>query len=77
MARLDLIYGKVLSIVAQKTREHAHCDDDCIHAKHRYIHKFETRAALQGIPDGSFLMFRDGTTVRLSNGSMLISDKEY
>ena len=75
--RLVKIYGRVLSVQAQKTGAHRHCDAECKQVNHKYIHDFKPGARLLGIPDGAFLMFRDGSTVRLSDGSMLISDREY
>lgn len=74
---LDLIYRRVLSVQAQKLDYHRHCDAECKRANHKYNHDFKPGALLLGIPDGAFLMLPDGRTVRLSNGSMLISDKEY
>lgn len=74
---LDLIYGEVKTVVAKKTRDHVHCDWHCRQAGHRYIHEFKSAARMQGIPDGSFIMLADGRSFRLSNGSILISDREY
>lgn len=74
---LTRIYGRVLEIHAQKTGFHRNCDAECKRANHKYVHEFKPGAKLMGIPDGSFLMLRDGRTIRLSNGSMLVSDKEY
>lgn len=75
--RLVTIYLRVLSIQAQKIGYHRHCDAECKRVDHKYVHDFKRGAKLLGIPDGSFLMLRDGTTIRLSDGSMLVSDREY
>jgi hypothetical protein len=74
---LTTIYKRVLSIQAQKIGFHRHCDAECKRVDHKYIHDFKPGANLLGIPDGSFLMLADGRTFRLSNGSMLVSDREY
>ena len=74
---LDLIYGEIYAITARKTRPHAHCDLKCIRAGHRYIHNFKATAKLQGIPDGSSLVMPTGETIKLNDGDMLISTKEY
>lgn len=75
--KLVRIYGRVLSIQAQKVGSHRHCDAECKRVNHKYIHDFKPGAKLLGIPDGSFLMLKDGSTFRLSDGSMLVSDREY
>jgi hypothetical protein len=75
--RLVTIYKRVLSIQAQKIGFHRHCDAECKRAGHKYIHDFKPGAKLLGIPDGSFLMLANGQTFRLSDGSMLVSDREY
>jgi hypothetical protein len=74
---LVLIYGRVLSIQAQKVGPHRHCDAECKRANHKYVHDFKPGAKLLGVPDGSFLMLKDGTTIRLTDGTMVVSDKEY
>jgi hypothetical protein len=74
---LTRIYGRVLEIHAQKTGPHRNCDAECKRANHKYVHDYQPGAKLMGIPDGAFLMLKDGRTIRLSNGSMLVSDKEY
>ena len=74
---LVTIYKRVLSVQAQKIGFHRHCDAECKQANHKYIHDFKPGAKLLGIPDGSFLMLKDGRSFRLSDGSMLISDREY
>ena len=76
--RLCRLYGNVLSIQAQKVGPHRHCDAECKRDNHRYVHDFRKKHAKEmGIPDGASLLLRDGTTIRLSNGSILISDREY
>lgn len=75
--KLVTIYKRVLSIQAQKIGFHRHCDMECKRADHKYIHDFRSGAKLLGIPDGSVLTLADGQTFRLSNGSMLVSDREY
>lgn len=75
--RLVTIYRRVLSIQAQKVGFHRHCDAECKHANHCYVHDFKPGARLLGIPDGSFIMLKDGRSFRLSDGSMLVSDREY
>jgi hypothetical protein len=77
MKRLVTIYRRVLSIQAQKIGFHRHCDAECKSVGHKYVHDFKSGAKLLGIPDGSFLMLKNGSTIRLSDGSMLISDREY
>jgi len=74
---LVTIYKRVLSIQAQKIGFHRHCDTECKRVGHKYIHDFKPGAKLLGIPDGSFLILADGRTLRVSNGSMLVSDREY
>ena len=75
--KLVTIYKRVLSVQAQKLGPHKHCDAECKDKQHKYIHDFKPGAKLLGIPDGAFLMLKDGTTFRLSDGSMLVSDREY
>jgi len=77
MKRLVTIYRRVLSVQAQKLGFHRHCDAECKQVNHKYVHDFKRGANLLGIPDGAALVLRDGTIIRLSNGSMLISDREY
>jgi hypothetical protein len=77
MKKLVTIYRRVLSVQAQKLGYHRHCDAECKRVHHKYVHEFKPGAKLLGIPDGAFLMLHDGTTLRLSNGSMLVSDREY
>jgi hypothetical protein len=73
---LTLIYGRIESVNAQKTGFHRHCDAECKRAKHKYVHDFKPGAKLLGIPDGCYLVCGQ-RVIRLSNGSMLISDREY
>lgn len=77
MKRLVTIYTNVLTISAHKGGFHRHCDEECRRANHNYIHEFGGKAKLLGIPDGARLMLRDGTVIPISDGSMLVSDKEY
>lgn len=77
MKRLVKIYGRVLTIHAQKTGAHKHCDAECKRVGHKYVHDFKPGVRLMGLPDGAFLVLKDGTQIRLSDGSMLISDREY
>jgi len=75
--KLVTIYKRVLSIQAQKLGFHRHCDKECKRVHHKYIHDFKPGVKLLGVPDGACLMLKDGRTFRLSNGSMLVSDREY
>jgi hypothetical protein len=52
------IYGRVLSIQAQKIGPHKHCDAACKRAGHRYTHSFRkgSRAVMYGAPDGSLII---------------------
>jgi hypothetical protein len=78
--KLVKIYGRVLLVEAQKLGFHLHCDAECKRCQHKYVHEFKPGARLMGIPDGAYLTYGSGSqtrTVRLSNGSMLISDREY
>lgn len=77
MKRLVKIYGRVLTIHAQKTGVHRHCDAECKRVGHKYVHDFKPGVKLMGLPDGACLLLKDGTQIRLSDGSMLISDREY
>jgi hypothetical protein len=77
MKRLVKIYGRVLTIHSQKTGFHRHCDAECKAAQHKYVHDFKPGVIQMGIPDGSSLLLKDGTRIRLSDGSQLISDREY
>ena len=75
--RLVTIYGKVIACQAQKTGFHYNCDAECKETGHKYNHDFKAGVKLLGIPDGARLVLHDGTEIRLSNGSMLLSDREY
>jgi hypothetical protein len=77
MKRLVTIYGRVLEIHAQKTGFHNNCDALCKKVKHQYVHEFKYGAKLLGLPDGSVLVLPSGESIRLSDGTMLVSDKEY
>lgn len=68
------IYPKVISIAAQKRPTHLSCDPTCRRNGHRYKHEFHSPARLLGLPDGTHIVLPDGSTFRLSNGSMLITD---
>jgi hypothetical protein len=75
--RLVRIYGRVLSIQAQKTGFHRHCDAECKRVHHKYVHDFKPGFKLLGIPDKAALVLADGQVIHLSDGSMLVSDREY
>lgn len=77
MKTLVKIYGRVLTIHAMKTGFHRHCDAECKRVGHKYVHDFKPGVKLMGIPDHASLVLKDGTVIRLSDGSMLISDREY
>lgn len=77
MKRLVKIYGRVLTIHAMKTGAHRHCDAECKRVGHKYVHDFKAGVRLMGLPDGASIVLKDGTQIRLSDGSMLISDREY
>jgi len=77
MKRLVKIYGRVLEIHAQKTGFHYFCDAKCKQVGHKYVHEFKPGAKLLGIPDGAIITLPGGHSFRLSDGSMLVSDKEY
>ena len=77
MKKLVKIYGRVLTISAQKTGFHKHCDAECKEAGHKYVHDFKPGVKLMGIPDGASLVLKNGTVIHLSDGSQLISDREY
>lgn len=50
------IYGRVISIEAQKTGPHGNCDAECKRFNHEYTHGFKRGAIMYGLPDGSILI---------------------
>jgi hypothetical protein len=52
-----LIYGRILTIDAQKTQRHE-CDDACKRVKHKYTHDFSkhSKAKIWGLPNGDVLI---------------------
>lgn len=72
---LVVIYGRVLSIAAQKTQKHV-CDEECKDFKHSYQHDFRKgSASMYGLPEGSVLVLPNGTQIRLHSRSLLIASK--
>lgn len=72
---LVTIYGRVLSIAAQKTQKHV-CDAECKEYVHKYQHDFrKNSAAMYGLPEGSTLVLPDGTQIRLHDRTLLISTR--
>jgi len=53
--KLVLIYGRVLSIDAQKTQPHR-CDSECVDFQHKYRHVFKKGAKMYGLPNGDILI---------------------
>lgn len=53
------IYGRVLSISAQKVGPH-HCDAECRKANHKYIHDFEKKPEMFGLNPGDVFVVPPG-----------------
>jgi hypothetical protein len=72
---LTEIYGRVLTIDAQKTQVHR-CDPGCARASHKYTHDFTSRNAHEyGLPAGSVIVTPDGYQYVVPERSLLISTK--
>lgn len=51
------IYGRLISIRAQKTDPHV-CDAECKRYHHMYEHVFTSKPSIYGTPDGKTLIIR-------------------